>query len=95
MQNYRRDAERSQQILGLIRDSANRKIRVSVKNPLSVGDEAIAISPQEIQPIRIGELTIHGNSVDRAYGAMGHEVSVLIDKSLTGSQWEYGILVKG
>ncbi|MCK4924086.1 MAG: U32 family peptidase [Spirochaetes bacterium] len=95
MQNYDRGAERSQQVLGFIRECADREIRISVKNPLSVGDEAIAISPEAVLPITIVELRMHGESIDRAYGAMGHEVRALIDKNLTGPHWRYGMLVKG
>lgn len=95
MQSYDRGAERSQQVLGFIRECADREIRISVKNPLSVGDEAIAISPEAMLPITIVELRMHGKSIDRAYGAMGHEVRALIDKNLAGLLWRYGILVKG
>ena len=95
MQSYDRGAERSQQVLGFIRECADREIRISVKNPLSVGDEAIAISPEAMLPITIVELRMHGEYIDRAYGAMGHEVRALIDKNLAGPLWRYGILVKG
>ena len=95
MQSYERGARRSQQVLGFIREYADCELGVSVKNPLSVGDEAIAISPEAAIPIRIVELRMNGESIDQAYGAMGHEVKALIDRSLPGTTWQYGILVKG
>jgi putative protease len=95
MQSYDRGAERSQQVLGFIRECEDHEIHVSVKNPFSVGDEIIAISPEVVLPIRIVELRMHGKSIDGAYGAMGHEVRALIDKNLVGPLWQYGILVKG
>jgi len=95
MQSYDRGAKRSQQVLGFIREYADRELGVSVKNPLSVGDDAVAISPEAVTPIRIVELRMNGESIEQAYGAMGHEVKALIDRSLPGTMWQFGILVKG
>jgi len=95
MQSYDRGAKRSQQVLGFIREYADRELAVSVKNPLSVGDKVVAISPEAVVPVRIVELRMNGESIEQAYGAMGHEVTALIEGSLPGTTWQYGILVKG
>jgi hypothetical protein len=68
---------------------------IAVKNPLSLGDSAIVISPDVIATVRIEELTMNGEPVAHAYGAMGHEVIARIDKDLPVSAWQYGLLVKG
>ena len=95
MQSFERGATRSQQLIGIIRSSADRELEVRVKNPLSVGDKAVAVSPHEVTPVRIVELRMNGKTVEHAYGAMGHEVNARIDRSLPGTSWQYGILVKG
>ncbi len=95
MQNYSKGAVRSQQVLGFIREWGNREIHVTVKNPLSVGDEVIGISPDALVPLKILELRTGGESVRVAYGSRGHEVRAHIDKRLPGTGWDYGILVRG
>jgi putative protease len=95
MQSFERGARRSQQVLGFIREYADRELTVSVKNPLSVGDEVLAISPEALVSLRIKALRMKGETIDQAYGALGHEVTALVDKNLQGASWQFGIIVKG
>ena len=94
-QSFKSGATRSQQLLGFIRSCSESEISVTVKNPLSVGDEVVAVSPDGLIPVRIVELNLNGKSIDRAFGAKGHEVVATIDTALPGTHWQYGMLIKG
>ena len=94
MQNYYEGAVRKQRIVGLVRDFGDHGLRVSVKNPLAVGDEVVGVSPNEIRSMKILRLSESGEAVSRAYGAKKQEVMVEVDTNLAEPGWRYGILVK-
>jgi putative protease len=94
MQNLDEGAVRKQRVVGLINECGDHVIRVSVKNPLAVGEEVFAISPGEIRRLKIINLRENGSELTKAFGARKQEVLAEIDTSLRGSDWKWGLLVK-
>lgn len=94
MQNVQEGALRKQRVVGLIKEYSDREIRVSVKNPLTVGDLVVGIAPDEIRHLKILSMREKGAVLKTAFGARKQEVLAEIDTPLTGSGWSWGILVK-
>jgi putative protease len=94
MQNVHEGALRKQRVVGLIKEYGDREIRVSVKNPLTVGDTVVGIAPDEIRRIRILGMREKGSILKTAFGARKQEVVAEIDEPIAGSGWRWGILAK-
>jgi putative protease len=94
MQNISEGALRKQHVVGLIREGGDHVMRVSVKNPLAVGEEVVAVSPEEVRRLKVISLRENGSLLKKAFGAQKQEVLAEIDTSLEGSNWNWGILLK-
>jgi putative protease len=94
MQNHRTGALRKQHVVGLVTDFEAGRLRISVKNPLAVGDLVLGISPREVRPVKVLRMTGEEGDLKRAFGSRGQEVWADVDTELTGDAWRFGILVK-
>jgi len=92
MQSYGDSDTRHQEVAGFIREFEEDMMSVEVKNPISVGDSLLGISPREIQPLTVKEIQLNGQYIKTAYGAQKHVVRVRVDRKLSDTGWEYGIL---
>jgi putative protease len=94
MQSYGEGAVRKQRLIGLVRKCEGTSLEVAVKNPLSIDDELIGITPSRIQPLRILHMYEEGKPIHTAYGARKQQVTLEVDSELNGPDWTYGLLVK-
>jgi putative protease len=85
---------KKQKVLGFIEELDCEYIILRVKNPISIGDEVIGISPDSMVPFKILDMTLDNMRVERAFGAQKHRVRACIDTVLHGDGWEYGIVIK-
>jgi len=94
LQNPFEKQYKKQYIVGLVREADSRKMIVEVKNPLRKNDTVLAISPDMIEEVKILSIRDGEDYIDMAYGAKKQIVTVQIDRDISGSMWNFGILVK-
>jgi len=94
LQNPFEKQYKKQYIVGLVRETDSRKMIVEVKNPLGKNDTVLAISPDMIEEVKILSIRDGEDYIDMAYGAKKQVVTVQIDRDISGSMWNFGILVK-
>ncbi len=93
-QNVQEMENKKQNFAGLIEGISEDKVMIKVKNPISAGDEVIAISPDEKVSLTILDMLENGRNVDRASGAQKQRVKATVDVHLKGDGWEFGIISK-
>jgi len=85
---------KKQNILGLILSVSGNDIFVKVKNPISIGDKVICISPKKIVRLEICDIFENEKRLKTAYGSKKHFIKASVSKKLLGKEWDYGIIAK-
>lgn len=94
MQRYNDTDRRGQRVAGLVRGLENDLVRVEVKNPVSIGDRMLGISPGAVMPITVHKIIWEGRKIQTAYGARKQVVLMEVEPKLEDGKWDYGIIAK-